>query len=118
MKTIAIKWKGSIYLISKNKQVLVSHGRMGHINNAKIIRVLKFFDGIKLNENYDSTEISSNSKESGSNQDNQDCTLLMSNTQDTSFIFENAQGTDPDSIPYTIIESNFDSLCTLCISSK
>ena len=104
------------HLVSKNKKVRVWHRRFGHASNARIIRASKLLTRMgDFNSAYDPTEVYSDSKQSGS--DNQ--TGSHDDEHPNSKIAPIFTTTlTKASLLATSTDNNFDSLYTPCIASK
>lgn len=112
------------HLISKNKKVRVWHCRFAHASNARIVRASKLLDGMgDFNNEYNPIEIYSDSELSDNNVSSFNQPIPRSNDDDNSNKPEpeRPQLPNPSSAMSSLLaitDSNFDSLCTLCIVSK
>lgn len=57
-KAMAMGRERFIHIVSKNKQIQIWHHQLGHISNARVVRVSKLVDGINIDKaEYNSKEV-------------------------------------------------------------
>lgn len=109
------------HLISKNKRVRIWHRRLGHASNARVIRALRLLTGMgDFNTEYDPAEVYSDSEESEPEAERSPSPSPHTSEANSPVgtIPAQSYANSSEASARTIIDNDFDSLCSPCVASK